>query len=142
MILETFSVKQDETYNFGEGIGRIRDELRRISKDLFGKKYRLEILAAVELIGPPIWSRDLARTIDLAENVVSMELAACADLGALQHFPSAHDRRKLYQQLEHPIWPFATAVCKEVASAEALENELGIKANDSQDVATNRETPS
>jgi hypothetical protein len=141
MILEAFLMKQGETFNCGEDVGRIRGELRRISKDLFGKKYRLEILAAAELTGPPIWSRDLARTINLAENVVSTELAACEDLGALQHFPSAHDRRKLYQQLEHPIWAFAAAVCKEVAPADALEAELGIKVNDARDVAATREAP-
>lgn len=133
-------MEQSETFNFAEETGRIREQLRRTSKDIFGKKYRLEILAAVELIGPPIWSRDLAGTIGLAENVVSMELAACEELGALQHFPAVHDRRKLYQQLEHPIWAFATALCREIASIEALETELGIRAAVQKGV-TAREIP-
>jgi len=130
MILEASSVKQDETFNFGEEVGRIREELRRISKDVFGRTYRLEILAAVELIGPPIWARDLAGTVGLAENVVSTELSACARLGALQHFPARHDRRKLYQPLDHPIWAFAAALVQGVAPTAAIEAELGIAAGD------------
>ncbi|HEX4307305.1 MAG TPA: hypothetical protein VHZ54_14820 [Solirubrobacterales bacterium] len=119
-------MKQSETFNFGDELGQIREGFRRVSKDVFGKTYRLEILTAVELIGPPIWARDLAGTIGLAENVVSTELSACERLGALQHFPSPHDRRKLYQPLDHPIWAFAAALAQGLASTTVIEAEMGI----------------
>jgi hypothetical protein len=123
-------MRPSETFNFGDEVGQIREGFRGISKDVFGKTYRLEILTAVELIGPPIWARDLAGTIGLAENVVSTELSACARLGALQHFPSPHDRRKLYQPLDHPIWAFVAALAHGIASTSAIEAELGIATGD------------
>ncbi|HET7509973.1 MAG TPA: hypothetical protein VFJ65_06965 [Solirubrobacterales bacterium] len=93
--------------NIDVDVRPIRARLRSHSKELFGKRYRLEVILAVGASEDPIWSRRMAETLRLPENQVSVELKTLAHLGALQLFPSIHDRRKLYQLVAHPIWAFA-----------------------------------
>jgi hypothetical protein len=88
-------------------LGQIREDLRGVSRKVFGKQYRLEVAAAASAIDPPIWSRRLSKLLDIAENQVAMEIVSFAELGALQRFPAEHDRRKIYQAVPHPLWPFA-----------------------------------
>jgi hypothetical protein len=103
-------------------LGRIREDLRDASKQVFSKLYRLEIAAAISAQQPPLWSRRLARSLDLAENQVTAELAAFAALGALQHFPAEHDRRKIYQVLPHPLWGFVRELLEETIRAGQPEH--------------------
>jgi hypothetical protein len=93
--------------NSGDDIGRIKKQLQDLSKSVFGKQYRLQIAAAMTAQEPPIWSRRLSGTLRIAENQVAAEIAAFAELGALQLFPNEYDRRKLYQLTRHPIWGFS-----------------------------------
>lgn len=93
--------------NIDVDVRPIRDRLRSRSKELFGKRYRLEVILAVGASEDPIWSRKTAEALRLPENQVSVELKTLAELGALQVFPSIHDRRKLYQLTPHPIWLFS-----------------------------------
>jgi len=109
-------------------IGRIRQQLRVVSKSLFGKLYRLEVIAAIGATRDPIWSRGMAQALHLPENQVSAELKTLAKLGALHDFPSQHDRRKLYQLAPHPLWIFVRTLLKEAVvdlypdrAAEVLE---------------------
>jgi len=85
---------------------QIREDLRAVSKGAFSKTYRLEIVAVVAAQEPPIWARRVAQALQIPENIVSSELSAYAEMGALQHFPLEHDRRKVYQLSPHPIWQF------------------------------------
>lgn len=96
--------------NIDVDVGPIQTQVRSRSKDVFGKLYRLEVIAAVGASEDPIWSRRIAQLLQLAENQVSGELKVLADLGALQAFPSQHDRRKLYQRVPHPIWAFVRSL--------------------------------
>lgn len=93
--------------DFDVDIGRIQKTLRGRSRGLFGKRYRLEVIAAVGATGDPIWSRGMAQALGLAENQMAAELKALAQLDALRPFPLPHNRRKLYQLAAHPVWGFA-----------------------------------
>ena len=104
-------------------LGRIREDLRGVSKEIFGKLYRLEIVAVACAQEPPIWSRRLARSLALPENQVASELVNFAGFGALQRFPSDHDRRKIYQVVRHPIWGFGRVLLEE--TIRAAEPEAG-----------------
>lgn len=89
-------------------IGWIREALMGASRLAFGKQYRLEIAAVVRVVDPPIWSRRLAKALDIPENQVASELGHFVEMEALQRFPAPHDRRKLYQLLPHPLWSYAS----------------------------------
>ncbi|HEX3040529.1 MAG TPA: hypothetical protein VHP56_00360 [Solirubrobacterales bacterium] len=93
--------------NIDVAVGPIQTRVRSHSKAIFGKRYRLEVIAAAGASEDPIWSRRLAELLHLPENQVSGELQNLANLGALQSFPAQHDRRKLFQCVPHPIWGFA-----------------------------------
>lgn len=92
--------------NNDHDLRQIREDLRGVSKRVFSKTYRLEIVAVVAAQEPPIWARQVARALQIPENIASGELSAYAEMGALQHFPLEHDRRKVYQLSPHPIWQF------------------------------------
>lgn len=89
---------------FEAPFGQIRADLVVASRATYGKQYRLEIGVAIAALEAPIWSRNLAKTLDLPENQVASELHFFADRGALLSFPAEHDRRKLYEVVEHPFW--------------------------------------
>jgi hypothetical protein len=90
-----------------DDLGWIREDLRSVSRQAFGKLHRLESVAVMGAQEPPIWSRRLARSLDIGENQAAAELTSLEQLGALQRFPAEHDRRKIFQPLAHPIWEFA-----------------------------------
>lgn len=94
----------------------IRTRVRKRSKQVFGKRYRLEVIAAIGASEDPIWSRRIAESLRLAENQVSSEIQLLASLGALQEFPAEHDRRKLYQRVPHPIWVFARDLVEHIVA--------------------------
>jgi|GEM_PF-7092806 len=89
---------------FDTDIGQIRSHLQKLSRRIFSKKYRLEIAALVSAIEPPIWARQVAKTLDIGENQAASELYEFEQLGALQQFPSEFDRRKLYVVVPHWLW--------------------------------------
>jgi hypothetical protein len=89
---------------FDSDIGQIREHLQELSRQIFSKKYRLEIAALVAALEPPIWARQVAKTLDIGENQAASELHEFEQLGALQQFPSEFDRRKLYVVVPHWLW--------------------------------------
>jgi hypothetical protein len=109
--------------HYDERLGRIFNELRQTSRGVFGKTYRLEIVALVAAQEPPVWPRRVARSLGIAENVVAGELKNYAKLGALQRFPAAHDRRKIYQLVPHPLWGFGRELAERVIARTAEEEE-------------------
>lgn len=90
-----------------DDLGQIREGLRDVSRQVFGKQYRLEVAALAAAQEPPVWSRRLARSLGIGENQAASEIGSLAMLGALQRFPAEHDRRKIYQPMPHPIWVFS-----------------------------------
>lgn len=88
-------------------IGRIRECLAPESRMAFGKQRRLEIAAVIPAMGPPVWSRQLAGILDIADNQVAADLRHFAEWEALEPFPAPHDRRKLYVAVPHPLWRHA-----------------------------------
>jgi hypothetical protein len=105
-------------------LGRIREDLRGVSKELFSKQHRLEVVAAVGALDPPVWSRRLAGALGIGENQAAAEIASLVQLGALQRFPAEYDRRKIYQPVPHPIWGFCRATLEETIR-EAYGGEQG-----------------
>jgi hypothetical protein len=99
--------------NHAFDLGRIREDLRGVSKELFSKQHRLEVVAAIGAQDPPVWSRRLAGALGIGENQAAAEIASLAQLGALQRFPSEYDRRKIYQPTPHPIWGFCREALEE-----------------------------
>jgi hypothetical protein len=86
------------------------------SKQVFGKQHRLEVASVCGVLGPPVWSRRVARLLGLPENQVAAELNAFAQLGALKRLPlSEFDRRKTFQAAPHPLWKFCRAEFERVA---------------------------
>ncbi len=59
---------------FDSDIGQIRSHLQRLSRQIFSKKYRLEIAALVSAMEPPIWARQVAKALDIGENQAASEL--------------------------------------------------------------------
>jgi hypothetical protein len=106
-----------------DDLGQIREGLRDVSRQVFGKQYRLEVAALASAQEPPVWSRRLARSLGIGENQAASEIGSLATLGALQRFPAEHDRRKIYQPMPHPIWGFArellVATIRELAPEDA-----------------------
>lgn len=94
---------------FDSDIGQIHSHLQRLSRQIFSKKYRLEIAALVSAMEPPIWARQVAKALDIGENQAASELQEFEQLGALQQFPSKFDRRKLYVVAPHWLWGAARA---------------------------------
>lgn len=103
-------------------LGQIREGLREVSRQTFGKQYRLEVTALVAAQEPPIWSRRLARSLEIGDNQAAAELASLEALGALQRFPAKHDRRKIFQPVSHPIWGFARELLVTTIRDLAQEN--------------------
>jgi hypothetical protein len=109
--------------NHDNDLGRIREDLRARSRQIFGKQHRLEITALISAQEPPIWSRRLARSLDIGENQAASEISSLAQIGALQRFPAEHDRRKVHQPVPHPIWEFSRRLLED--TIRALEPAAG-----------------
>lgn len=103
--------------NSEKDLGRIREDLRGVSKEIFSKRHRLEAVAVIGALDPPVWSRRLAGALGIGENQAAAEIASLAQVGALQQFPAEHDRRKIYQPAPHPIWGFCRDVLEEAIRA-------------------------
>jgi hypothetical protein len=108
--------------NNDHSLRQVREDLREVSKRVFSKTYRLEIVAVVAAQEPPIWARRVAQILQIPENIVSGELSAYAEMGALQHFPLEHDRRKVYQLSPHPIWQFGRDLVERAIYERASES--------------------
>jgi hypothetical protein len=107
--------------NHDNDLGWIREELRGMSRQVFGKQHRLEIIALISAQEPPVWSRRLARSLGIGENQAASEIANLAELGALQRFPAEHDRRKIHQPVPHPIWGFSRQLLEDTIRASRPE---------------------
>lgn len=103
-------------------IGQLRDEFRGVSRSVFSKQNRLEAVAILGAQRPPVWSRQLARSMNIGENQAASELASLAEIGALQRFPAEHDRRKIYHAVPNPIWGFARELLEDTVKAVARED--------------------
>jgi hypothetical protein len=88
----------------------IREALKGVSRRLYGRQFRLEVAAAIDELPPPVWSRKVARALDIPENQVAREFRDFAALGAIQAFPLEHDRRKTYSVVDHPLWDSSRAL--------------------------------
>ena len=101
---QEFGYPDSKLMKFDSDIGQIRERLQELSRQIFSKKHRLEIAALVSAMEPPIWARQVAKTLDIGENQAASELHEFEQLGALQQFPSEFDRRKLYVVTPHWLW--------------------------------------
>jgi hypothetical protein len=110
-------------------VGRIKEDLKKVSKQVFNKLYRLEIAAVASAIQPPIWSRQLSVVLGIAENQVASEVGNFAAMGALQRFPARHDRRKIHVVVPHPLWGFARELVEVTIQATYLDDgEMAVAA--------------
>lgn len=108
--------------NSNNDLGQIREDLRAVSRRIFGKQHRLEITALISAQEPPIWSRRLAQSLKIGENQAASEITNLAQFGALQRFPAQHDRRKIYQPVPHPIWGFSRQLLEDTIRAFRVED--------------------
>lgn len=114
---QKLAILTSKLMKFDDRLGHIRETLGAVSKQHFSKKYRLEIAAVAAAQEAPIWARQLARGLEIGENQAASELAEFEAMGALQRFPLEFDRRKLYQVVPHPLWPFAREVLEDTIRA-------------------------
>jgi len=98
------------------------DQVREISKALFGSRYRLEVAAALADIEPSVLHvRGLAEQLALADNLVRLELL---------HFEGAHllvrlprppgQQQQHFERMSSAYWQLARELLEEVRSVAIL----------------------
>lgn len=122
-------------------LGRIREDLRGVSKRAFSKQHKLEAAAVIGAQEPPIWARRLAIALQIGENQAAAEINGLVRLGALQRFPAEHDRRKIYQPVPHPIWVFCRDLLEETIRASHPDDEAEAIARYWQSVLDEQTSP-
>lgn len=82
------------------------DEIRRISKNLLGNRYRLEVAAAIARAEPAVVSAQaMATELGIAQNLIRAELLKLADAGLVLRLPRVSGQQlQEYQRLESVFW--------------------------------------
>jgi len=95
--------------------------VREVSKQLFGNRYRLEIGAAVARAEPGVfYARQLAHTLNLAENVVQAELRRFLAADLLQLLDQVPGQRAVYyQRVGSPFWESCERILNDISGDQA-----------------------
>lgn len=79
--------------------------VREVSKPLFGNSYRLELLAIIAELDGPFYARQIAARMDVADNLVTLQLARLCELGLLERRSSSP--HVLYTRNDSRAWEMA-----------------------------------
>jgi hypothetical protein len=111
------------------------NEVERISRLLFGSKYRLPVAAAVA--GAPeggLYTRAIAKSLAIPDNLVAGELRRMEEAGLLVESPDPASTRTLYTRVPSIYWESAIDLVADVSSPEASVTSL-LKRGESETVA-------
>lgn len=96
--------------------------VREASNAMFGNSFRLEVLAMVGEFDEAFYAHEIARRIDVADNVVSAELDELHEVGLLLARRSTTPE-VIYSARKSSIWAAAKRLRDELASAERPTDE-------------------
>ncbi len=92
----------------------IREEVRRVSKTLFGSRYRLEAANAVADGAAVIYARELANRLGVGDNQAQLELKHFESAALLERLDRvAGQRQQYYRRRESQFWDLAAALYRE-----------------------------
>jgi hypothetical protein len=92
------------------------DQIRDLSKGLFGNRYRLEIAAEIaQLDGDLFHAKELADNLGIAHNVVSEQLKSFVDVGVCEDIPSVRGQRhRFFRRLDSKYWSGCLVILEQV----------------------------
>jgi hypothetical protein len=98
-------------------------ELRRISKALFGSRYRLEVAAAVAAAEPNVvYVHGLGERLGLADNLVRLEIGHFEEAGLLIRLPRPPGQQhQHYERMPSSYWHLARLLLDELEPSVASE---------------------
>jgi predicted component of type VI protein secretion system len=100
--------------------GTQNDEIRAVSKALFGSRYRLEAANAVATGGDVLYAREIAQRLAVGDNQAQLELRHFEGAGLLLRLDRvAGQRQQYYQRRDSEFWRLARALYDEVVAAVA-----------------------
>jgi hypothetical protein len=95
--------------------GTTLDEVRRISKALFGSRYRLEAAHAVAVGGDVLYAREIAQRIGVGDNQAQLELRHFETAGLLFRLDRVvGQRQQYYQRQDSEFWALAQVLHDEL----------------------------
>jgi predicted signal transduction protein with EAL and GGDEF domain len=86
-----------------------QEEVRKLSKRLFGNRYRLEVAAAIADAEPSVvYARALAEQLQAPANLVGEELHTLADVGLLVLLPRPRGQQQQeFERMPSSYWQLA-----------------------------------
>jgi hypothetical protein len=89
--------------------GMTQDQVRKMSKALFGNSHRVEIAAAVgQATTELVTAHDLALELGISDNLVGIQLKSFVLSGVMDDCPGVEGQRSRYfRRLENPYWDVA-----------------------------------
>jgi DNA-binding transcriptional ArsR family regulator len=101
--------------------------IRRISRQVYGNSYRLEILCRVAETDGQLFAHGLARRSGLADKTIGSELRRLRDAGLLEPVPVSDEgqKRHYYRRVEGCFWRGVLELAAEIA--ERADREAGAK---------------
>lgn len=103
--------------------------IRRVSSELFGSMYRLEVLEAIAgSKGGHVTARDIASSMLVPDNRVSPILHALVAAGRLRDVPGHDARERVYERVDGPLWPAVLGFVRTVRrNAEERPGRGGVR---------------
>lgn len=98
------------------------EEVRKLSKRLFGNRYRLEIAAAIAEAEPSVvYARALAEQLQAPANLVGEELHTLAEAELLVLLPRPRGQQQQeYQRMASSYWELARRLLDELKGRSEL----------------------
>jgi hypothetical protein len=95
--------------------GTTLDEVRKISKALFGSRYRLEAANAVAVGGDVLYAREIAQRVGVGDNQAQLELRHFQTAGLLFRLDRVvGQRQQYYQRRDSEFWALARGLHDEL----------------------------
>jgi predicted transcriptional regulator len=91
------------------------EEIREISSSLFGRRYQLEVSAAIAQEQGAFFTKGLARQIGLDNNLVHQEVQRLLELGLLKRLPKVEGvQAKYLEPVPSVYWEFTADFVREI----------------------------
>lgn len=94
------------------------EEARKVSKALFGSRYRLEVAAAVAAWNTELlYAREVARALGLSDNLVQIELRRFEAGGLLFRLDRvAGQQQQYFQRLDSDYWDLCVRLLRQLSA--------------------------
>jgi predicted ArsR family transcriptional regulator len=102
--------------------GTACEELRNVSKALFGSRYRLEAARAVAGGSDVLYAREIAQQLGVGDNQAQLELRHFEAAGLLERLDRVPgQRQQYYRRRASDFWALAEALHDELVAAASPE---------------------